>query len=67
MRKFFDLLESQQSGVHEISIAIRGFGRFAAPVQVPTPLLAVATHRAVVAIYGSLGVKEDDEHSIPVQ
>jgi hypothetical protein len=26
-------LESQSSGVYEISIAIRGFGRFAAPIQ----------------------------------
>jgi hypothetical protein len=33
MRKFYDLLESQSSSMYEISIAIIGCGRFAAPTR----------------------------------
>jgi len=31
VRKFFEMLENPAGGVEEISIAVRGFGRFAAP------------------------------------
>ena len=33
LHQFFELFDSQVSGVREISIAIRGFGRFAAPTR----------------------------------
>jgi len=33
IRKFYDLLESQSSSIFELSIAIRGLGHFALPIQ----------------------------------